>query len=245
MTYTHAYLAALARRMVETDATAEEVADAVEKPWKHAHELPPPVHAAQLPATDRDALAVHVQLPLDAVLAGWASGDLTPWGDEFRHLDETHGDWLDVLASEVRRDGITTPVHLGDDGRVWDGHHRLRVASLFALKTVPVHFADASAALAARPAPAPTADLDALARLAAHLLDGNMHGRCAITAFPGEADDTEPPRTRGRCPGQTAAVRWEDGFADEVCKRHAEEAEGRGVLVVRPKRHDGTVGALS
>ena len=72
MTYTHAYLATLARRMVDTDATAEEVAYAVEKPWKHAEELPPSADmlAAQpvAPAPDRDALWSALAAP-DACLA--------------------------------------------------------------------------------------------------------------------------------------------------------------------------------
>jgi hypothetical protein len=77
-----------------------------------------------------------------------------------------------------------------------------------------------------------------LRRLAEHLAYQACGGQCTLTAFIGEGDDTE-----GRCPGQVVAVRWEHGFADEVCERHAATALGRGALVVRLRRHDGTPAA--
>lgn len=45
----------------------------------------------------------------------------------------------------------------------------------------------------------------------------------------------------GRCRGEAVGVRWEDGFADLVCEGHAEDAEARGAIVVRARRHDGTL----
>lgn len=44
--------------------------------------------------------------------------------------------FADLLA-DIHTNGITTPVLLGDDGRVWDGHHRVLAALLVG---VPVPF---------------------------------------------------------------------------------------------------------
>lgn len=82
---------------------------------------------------------------------------------------------------------------------------------------------------------------ESLLRLAQHLATQIVGGRCDLTAFPEDRDRKEAWReNQGRCPGDVVAIRWEDGFADKVCERHAAEAESRGVIVVRPQRHDGT-----
>ena len=128
-------------------------------------------------------------------------------------------------------------VTLTDEERdaLWDGTWDLNRVAATVERVV-------AARLAAQPV-APAPDRDAL-RLAAHLLDDNMRTRCDLTAEPGEADEDERPRrNRGRCPGVSVGVRWEDGFADVVCEQHAQNAEARGALVVRPKRHDGTTDA--
>lgn len=87
-------------------------------------------------------------------------------------------------------------------------------------------------------------DLDKIAplRLAEHLASVAMGERCDLVAFSGEANDFENRRDhRGRCPRPAVAIRWEAGFADDVCDRHAQAATERGsALIVRPKRHDGT-----
>lgn len=36
------------------------------------------------------------------------------------------------------RVGITMPVLIGNDGRLWDGHHRLRIAVRLGIPFVPV-----------------------------------------------------------------------------------------------------------
>jgi hypothetical protein len=43
----------------------------------------------------------------------------------------------------------------------------------------------------------------------------------------------------GRCIEDAVAVRWEHGFADQVCEHHAQTSIARGALVVFAKRHDG------
>ncbi len=54
---------------------------------------------------------------------------------------------------------------------------------------------------------------------------------CELVAEPGEG--FKSGAKRGRCRGKAVGVRWEDGFADDVCERHAVSAEGRGAVVVR------------
>lgn len=73
---------------------------------------------------------------------------------------------------------------------------------------------------------------DSLTRLAQHLASELLDpdGRCALTHAGGS----------GRCDGNVVAVRWCDGFADEVCQVHAARAASHGITVVYPQPHDGT-----
>lgn len=54
--------------------------------------------------------------------------------------------------------------------------------------------------------------------------DVGMVTRCELTADDGCE----------RCAGKPTAVRYEHGFIDLVCDRHADRAEKRGALVLRP-----------
>lgn len=89
-----------------------------------------------------------------------------------------------------------------------------------------------------------TASTKSLVRLAAALAYEVITpgiGRCELTADAGTPERREDwPEDRGRCPGLIHALRWEDGFIDRVCERHAANAEERGAVVVRPVRADGT-----
>lgn len=77
-------------------------------------------------------------------------------------------------------------------------------------------------------------DLDQkLRRLAEHLASEAVGSRCTLTA------DLDAESRDGRCRGSAVAVRWESGFADDVCERHATTALARGAVVVYPKRHNG------
>ncbi|WP_217182684.1 ParB N-terminal domain-containing protein [Streptomyces sp. AC495_CC817] len=65
------------------------------------------------------------------------SGDWS-WIEEYENLirePETTG-----LMESIRADGIREPVLLGNDGRVWDGHHRIIVAMHLGLDAIPVKF---------------------------------------------------------------------------------------------------------
>lgn len=75
-------------------------------------------------------------------------------------------------------------------------------------------------------------------RFAEHLASEVMGEHCTLVA-----DSSTHHATRGRCTGQAVAIRWEDGYADDVCELHAAAASGRGSLVIRPKRHNGDASA--
>lgn len=77
-------------------------------------------------------------LSAEEIMEHWAPGSYGPewtWGDEEAELN-ARGE-LDVLADQVCVNGFTEPVLLGDDGRVWDGHHRILVGHMMA---IPVPF---------------------------------------------------------------------------------------------------------
>lgn len=79
----------------------------------------------------------HVRL--DALLNVFSvgSGDW-PWTEEYDNLI----DQADTrkLLERIRVEGIREPILLGNDGRVWDGHHRIVIAMHLGLDSVPVEF---------------------------------------------------------------------------------------------------------
>lgn len=87
--------------------------------------------------------------PLARVLADVAvgSGDWT-WDEEWADLDARHAatGYLDTLEQQIRENGITMPVLIGSDGRLWDGHHRLRIAVRLGIPYVPVEVVPAGPA---------------------------------------------------------------------------------------------------
>jgi ParB-like chromosome segregation protein Spo0J len=62
------------------------------------------------------------------------------WEEEWADLDRRHAEtgYLDTLEAQIRESGITVPVLIGSDGRLWDGHHRLRIAVRVGIGYVPV-----------------------------------------------------------------------------------------------------------
>ncbi|MFC8986085.1 ParB N-terminal domain-containing protein [Streptomyces sp. NPDC057115] len=62
------------------------------------------------------------------------------WDEEWADLDRRHAEtgYLDTLEAQIRERGITMPVLIGSDGRLWDGHHRLRIAVRAGIEYVPV-----------------------------------------------------------------------------------------------------------
>ena len=115
--------------------------------------------------------------PLARVLAEVRCGsqDWT-WDEEWVDLDARHAEtgYLDRLEREIKSNGITMPVLIGTDGRLWDGHHRLRIAVRLGIDYVPVEVPSAGPVLP------PPADQAALERVRAVLETEAVVGRSAL-----------------------------------------------------------------
>lgn len=57
------------------------------------------------------------------------------WDDEMNDLISRNE--LDGLTTDIQENGIREPVILGDDGRVWEGHHRICIAHRLGMTDVP------------------------------------------------------------------------------------------------------------
>ncbi|MFE5301834.1 hypothetical protein [Streptomyces sp. NPDC056632] len=95
--------------------------------------------------TETEARCCDVQVwPLARVLRDVRCGskDWT-WDEEWADLDKRHAatGYLGTLEQQIRADGVTRPVLIGSDGRLWDGHHRLRIAVRLGIGYVPVEIA--------------------------------------------------------------------------------------------------------
>jgi hypothetical protein len=85
---------------------------------------------------------IPVALPTECILERYrpGSGDWdwpTEWAEIAQH---DAGMAIAALITDIATRGITTPLLLGDDGRVWDGHHRLFVARLLGIRDLPVEY---------------------------------------------------------------------------------------------------------
>ncbi|MFJ9420748.1 ParB N-terminal domain-containing protein [Streptomyces sp. NPDC101249] len=95
--------------------------------------------AAEAGGPDTEARPDVQVWPLARVLAEVRCGSEDwPWEQEWADLDEHHADRLAKLEAGIRERGITRPVLIGSDGRLWDGHHRLRIAVRLGIDHVPV-----------------------------------------------------------------------------------------------------------
>lgn len=87
-------------------------------------------------------------LSVDEVTSGYCVGSADwSWNEEARDLDQhpcpccgERGHYQKSLEADIALNGIRHPVLLGDDGRVWDGHHRIAAAMRLRCP-VPVKFA--------------------------------------------------------------------------------------------------------
>ncbi|MCW2092487.1 UNVERIFIED_ORG: hypothetical protein M2328_005767 [Rhodococcus erythropolis] len=68
------------------------------------------------------------------------TGDGLTWAEEFQFLWQYRWVRLIDLMQSVRENGIREPIVIGDDGRLWDGHHRMAVA--IALQLGPIEVLD-------------------------------------------------------------------------------------------------------
>jgi len=79
-------------------------------------------------------------LSLKLLLDTFEPGDEWTWQEEFEWLEANHLDRLVQLAMDIQMFGIEEPILLGNDWRVWDGHHRLCVARHLDMAYVPVEY---------------------------------------------------------------------------------------------------------
>lgn len=77
-------------------------------------------------------------MPLADLMRDYRDGDEIGWQAEFDWLDSNRAGPIDLLTTSIQKVGIRSPILLGDDGRVWDGHHRIAVAHRLGLESVPV-----------------------------------------------------------------------------------------------------------
>lgn len=75
------------------------------------------------------------------LMRGVQDGDGLTWLGEFDWLRVNHAARLRGLFLSVLQNGIREPLLIGDDGRLWDGHHRLYVAYTLGFTHVPVKHA--------------------------------------------------------------------------------------------------------
>lgn len=75
---------------------------------------------------------------LRELLDTYATGDDGEWTDEFLDLWTREPHYMTTLVEDIGVHGILKPILLGNDGRVWDGHHRLAAACALNLADVPV-----------------------------------------------------------------------------------------------------------
>lgn len=83
---------------------------------------------------------IQAEMFLDHLMFTYTPGEEWDWEVEFTFLRRVHGNYMDMLMASIQETGIQTPIHLGDDGRVWDGHHRIYAAYRLGIQTVPVIF---------------------------------------------------------------------------------------------------------
>lgn len=62
------------------------------------------------------------------------------WPHEMQFLMRRDQLYVALLTEDIKRNGMHTPILLGDDGRVWDGHHRIAAAMLSFAWEVPVEY---------------------------------------------------------------------------------------------------------
>jgi ParB-like chromosome segregation protein Spo0J len=95
---------------------------------------------AEVAGLRADATGLQVW-PVARVLAEVQCGSQDwSWEAEWADLDQRHAasGYLDRLEQQIRTNGITLPLLIGSDGRLWDGHHRLRLAVKIGIGYVPV-----------------------------------------------------------------------------------------------------------
>jgi hypothetical protein len=84
------------------------------------------------------------------IMASYRPGSEDPpwtWDDERQSLFEEEckccgsvGTYQKRVIQRLQGGWFGDPIKLGDDGRLWDGHHRLLAAHALRMEKVPVHY---------------------------------------------------------------------------------------------------------
>lgn len=89
-----------------------------------------------------------MRVPVEYVLSQYqpGAGDLkdgTPWtwSDEFASLWSIETAYMARLLDDIVAQGIQEPILLGNDDRLWDGHHRLAAAVALCHAYIEVDYA--------------------------------------------------------------------------------------------------------
>lgn len=124
------------RRVVEVDG---DLANGTQHPGRNKEQEDPVQH--QHRRTGAADTRQDGPMDLALLLTEFRDGDEHGWDVEFEYLRTHHGSKIRDLIGSVLRTGIRRPILIGDDGRVWDGHHRLYAAHTLGFKQVPVEYA--------------------------------------------------------------------------------------------------------
>lgn len=84
-------------------------------------------------------MARHM-VPLQSFLDVFRDGDEHGWPVEYARLWMDQREYMNRLRLSVESEGIRRAVLIGNDGRVWDGHHRVCVAISLELGKIPIVF---------------------------------------------------------------------------------------------------------
>lgn len=96
--------------------------------------------AAGVVTTENGAADRPTELYAHEVMAMVKPGDETSWQDELELMWTRHRLDTQRLLLSVIAEGIREPITIGNDGRLWDGHHRVAVAAALGIK-LPVQYA--------------------------------------------------------------------------------------------------------
>jgi hypothetical protein len=77
-------------------------------------------------------------MPLAALLTDYQDGNQRGWAHEVALVWRHNPAAMTALCDDIAANGMRRPIHLGEDGRIWDGHHRIAAALALDLGTVPV-----------------------------------------------------------------------------------------------------------
>lgn len=127
----------------ETNRLAVSPASAVDADARELDRIGAALSGSTTPKTEHgsDPQRPDTKLSVDEIVRKWRPGSgAWSWPQELADILRHASEQLASLVLDVAEHGVRDPILLGDDGRVWDGHHRLLVARLLGIGTVPVQY---------------------------------------------------------------------------------------------------------